>query len=155
MTIQFRDWTFEVDKQTTERAYKAVESSAAQECGCVYCQNFLLQQETIYPLEVIQFFESVGIDYHKESDASEYGELDKGLRIYISNFHFAGRIKTGESSALALPAGGYQLKLTPISERVKIGFWPNNELSYFPSETPLVQIELEVQLPWLLDTDAE
>ncbi|CAN5614586.1 hypothetical protein BH09BAC4_BH09BAC4_00610 [soil metagenome] len=53
MTIQFRDWTFEVDKQTTERAYKAVESSAAQECGCAYCQNFLLQQETIYPLEVI------------------------------------------------------------------------------------------------------
>ncbi|PQA53794.1 hypothetical protein [Siphonobacter curvatus] len=152
MTIEFREWAFEVDKQTTEKAYKAIKGSAVQECGCTYCQNFLLQRETIYPLEVISFFESVGIDYHKESDVSEYGELDNGLRIYMSCFHFAGKIIRGESSAFALPMGGYQLNLTPLDERVKIGFWKSSDGK---SEASLVEVELEVLLPWVLNLETK
>jgi len=147
------DWEFEVDKQTTENTYRTVEYGAARACGCNYCQNYLLQQEFIYPSEVINFFETVGIDYHKDSDASEFGEIENRMHIYITIFHFVGKIVSGKSSAVPLPGGGCQLALTPINDTARIGFHAGRSLAFFPKDIPLVQVEFEAHLPWLLNVD--
>jgi len=78
MRIRFRSWAFEVDKQTTERVYQAVDKGRAQTCGGNACQNFFLQQTGVYPSEVIAFFKDVGIDYRKEAEVVEYGEFENG-----------------------------------------------------------------------------
>lgn len=79
MIIRFRSWEFEVDKQATERVYQAVDKGGARRCGCNHCQNFLLQQASVYPSEVIDFVKDVGIDQHKEVEVVEYGALNNGL----------------------------------------------------------------------------
>ncbi|PQA55686.1 hypothetical protein [Siphonobacter curvatus] len=151
MLIHFKDWEFEVDRRITKDVYDAIDKGGAQTCGCNYCLNFLLQQEGIYPPEVVVFFEEVGIDYHKEVEVVEYGEVEKGQYLYNSWFHFAGRIMKGKTSARLLPTGGYQFELTSLTETAKIGFWPNNDLAYFPNGIPLVQVEFEIRLPWKLN----
>lgn len=45
--------------------YRTVDKGGAQTCGYNYCLNFLLRRDSVYPPEVVAFFEAVGIDYHK------------------------------------------------------------------------------------------
>jgi len=151
MLIRFREWAFEVDRQITQNVYQAVDKGGAQTCGCTYCLNFLLQQESVYPPEVVAFFEAVGMDYHKEAEVVEYGEVEKGQHVYNSWFHFAGKMIRGQPCTRPLPTGGYQHELTRLTEIAKIGFWANNDLSYFPDGIPLIQVEFEIRLPWQLD----
>ena len=71
MIVNFREWIFEVDYKKTEQTYKSVSVGSSENCDCGYCVNFFKQRSTIYPNEVKDLFNNLGIDYTKEAEIYE------------------------------------------------------------------------------------
>jgi len=153
--IEYKDWIFEINKQSTEEAYKKIGLSGTESCNCNYCKNFITARDLIYPEEVRELFNKLGIDIGKEADASEFYKLENGLHYYSGLFHFKGRILKGKDSAVSLPSGGFTVELTEITPNFSIGFTNDNSLSLFEEKENLVQIDFSANLPWLVDVEPE
>lgn len=151
MIVTFQEWQLEVDIEVTKRAYEATQFGLAEGCGCVYCENCILQRETVYPPSVKELFTKLSIDFRKEAEIYECYELANNANLYAGWLHFSGKLLRGKDCKIPLESGGYTLDLTPITGDFKVGFKEGDHLSFFPNGTPLVQIEFEVKLPWLLN----
>ena len=154
--VQFRDWEFEVDSELTKRIYAKVIGGFSEGCDCKYCLNYLPQNDRIFPEEINFFFENLGIDYHKESeclsyfDDSEFSNTNAylyELHDYGGWFHFAGNIRSGRE---CLDRNSNTYKLTPITENFSIGFRRGKDLNFFEDNIPLVQVEFEAKIPWII-----
>src|SRR5207245_428143 len=51
-------------------------------CGCDNCNNFAQVRDQVYPPEVLTIFDSLGIDFRKESEVHYYGRTPAGLHTY-------------------------------------------------------------------------
>ncbi len=151
ITIDYKDWTFSSDVELTKSAYKRIERGSADICICDNCRNFSTLRDSAYPDEVKKLFQDLGIDYKKEPEVSYFAKQGNGLHYYSGFFHFRGNY-TGKDCCTALPGGGYNLNLTPITDVFKIGAHMDNSLSYFEDKESIVQIEFSVELPWALQS---
>lgn len=153
--VKFRDWEFEVDTVLTRRTYAKVQNGFSEGCDCNYCLNYYPQKDNIFPKEIKNLFEDLGIDYHKESecissfDISEFSASDKYLdKLYGYGgwFHFSGKIVYGKEL-------NENLKIydtTLITDKFSIGFRKEKSLNFFESDVPLVQVEFAVEIPWII-----
>lgn len=82
--LHFGNHTIRFDRERTRSAYARIESGDAERCGCIYCQNFAAQRETIYPEAFLSLLLQLGIDWKKEAEVTEIDGLYNGW------FHFAG-----------------------------------------------------------------
>jgi len=90
--LHFGNHTIRFDLERTRSAYARIESGDADRCGCIYCQNFAAQRETIYPEAFLSLLLQLGIDWKKE------GEVTEIAGVYNGWFHFAGSCEqTGDS----------------------------------------------------------
>jgi hypothetical protein len=152
--IYYKDWEFEVDKELTENTYLKNGKSGGEECGCTDCKNFIKQREKIFPLDIVQLFSVLGIDYRKETEISHIARLESGYHLYSGWFHFKGKFE-GMDCTEILPSGGYKLNLQPLTENFGIGFRNDNSLTFFEDGSGLVQIEFECKIPWILNNERE
>jgi len=86
--IEFKTVLLLVDKQKTLAAYAAYEGYG---CSCEFCEDYVPYLKSNLPLELLDFFAEVGIDFEKPVDIEDstpggyyefYGALDleqKGL----------------------------------------------------------------------------
>ncbi len=153
--IKFRDWEFEVDSELTRKTYAKAIGGFSEGCDCKYCLNYYPQKDEIFPEEIKILFEDLGIDYHKESECissfsiSEFSNVEKYLNKlhgYGGWFHFAGNIISGKY----LDSNQNIYDITPITDKFSIGFRQKNDLSFFESDVPLVQVEFAVEIPWII-----
>lgn len=153
MTVNFRDWVFEVDQQLTIRTYKQVAKSGAETCICDDCKNYVAYRDKIFPDEVKIFFAELGIDYRKEVEATHYNTWDNGLHNTGGWFHFKGKILRGKDCKVPVtPDGkGFSIQLTKIADNFSIGFTEDNALTFFEDKTGLIQIEFMTDIPWVID----
>lgn len=159
--VKFRDWEFEVDSELTRKTYAKVIGAFSEGCDCKYCLNYQPQKDEIFPEEIESLFENLGIDYHKESeclnyfDASEFSNTDEyinRLHGYGGWFHFAGNILLGKE-CLNRNSNTYQL--TQITENFSIGFRKDKALNFFEDDIPLIQVEFEAKIPWIIGEISE
>ena len=153
-TINFRDWELIVDKQLTTSTYDQATMGGADGCSCNECKNFQSYRDRLYPAEIMQLLNDLGIDYKKESEICHYCRQDDGLHHYGGWFHFKGHFK-GKDCTSWTSENSYTFDLTTISETFSIGFRKASDLTFFENKDDLVQIEFEVKIPWTISRELE
>jgi hypothetical protein len=126
--VVFHRWTIEVDPEATAAAYSQLAQGAAPECGCMDCRNWIEQRETALPSSFLDLLSSIGIDFQKETEISEYegGGLDPKLNLYAGEFLFHGRLEGGPDCFEETGDGkGAIHKLYPVIGDLKMGFSSN------------------------------
>ncbi len=154
-TVKFRDWTFEVDKEQTERTYREISGSGADTCGCNDCKNYVAYRAKVFPKEIIDLFSSLGVDFRKEVEITAWETLPNGLHRIGGWFHFKGQVLTAKDYRVPLPSGGHTFDLTPITGNFSIGFAEGSDLTFFEDKTELVQVEFDTSIPWVIDKSLE
>ena len=145
--VNYKDWIFEVNKQLTEDTYAKIMCSGSEGCDCDDCKNYLAFRDSVFPAEVHNLFNDLGIDYRKEVEILSYETLPNGLHCVGGWFHFKGRIVSGKDCRVPLLGGGNTLNLTKISDNFEIGFAEYSGLTYFENKDDLVQIEFITYIP--------
>ena len=154
VSLKYSNWDFQVDKRETEATYEYNVTSGAESCGCDNCMNFASQRSNIYPTEIKELLNNLGIDWNKEIEVSHYARTENGQHHYGGWFHFKGNFE-GKNCEVPLPSGGFTFDLTPIADNFSIGFRWDNSLTAFSGTDKLVQIEFECKIPWVLDSKPE
>jgi len=72
-----------------------------------------------------------------------------GTHRYSVIFHFKGSFE-GTDCLVSLN-GSQTIKLNPITDSFKIGFMKGDDLTYFKDKNDLIQIEIEIMVPWVID----
>lgn len=153
-TINFRNWELIVDKQLTMSTYDQATMGGADGCLCNDCKNFSNYRDALYPTEIKQLFNDLGIDYKKESEICHYCRQDDGLHHYGGWFHFKGDFR-GKDCTSWTSENSYTFDMTKISETFNIGFRKGSDLTFFDDKDDLVQIEFEATIPWTIDKELE
>ena len=78
---RFGPWTLRADVAATRRAYERIGQGSAEGCVCDPCKNFLVVRDEAYPPDVMRLFESLGIDYRKETEICHYCRLPSGVQV--------------------------------------------------------------------------
>lgn len=148
--VKYRDWEFEVDRELTQQTYSTVLMSGAESCICQDCENYVAFRDRIFPDEVIELFENLGIDYRKEVEVFSLESLPNGLHYIAGWFHFKGQILKGKNCCVPLPSGGNTLDLTTITDVFSIGFTEGDALTFFSDKNGLIQVEFQTYIPWVI-----
>ena len=136
--ITYRDWVLECDVDATRAGYETISAGGAETCDCAGCQNFLAQRDAVYPAEVLDLFNELGVNYKRDAETYHMARLEPGVHLYGAWFHFVGSI-------VKEPIGPATL------DNFTIDFIPDKALAAKAFENQrLVQIETTVKLPWVL-----
>lgn len=73
--IGFRHLQISVDTEENKRVYQQIEAGFVESCKCKNCIEFIRLREKIYPPEFINLLAQLGIDYTKEAEVINYGDL--------------------------------------------------------------------------------
>jgi hypothetical protein len=153
-SIQCGRWLVSCDVEATRRAYTAVAQGSAEECGCNTCQNFAVQRARVYPATTLALFDSLGIQPDREAEVSHFARLESGLHFYGGWFHFMGSIVSGADAAKQISENRWQSDLENETEDFSLGFTSMTHLVRKPFEGfPLVQLEFNANIPWVLQTE--
>lgn len=154
-TLHYREWTFEVNRDLTQKTYAAVVGSGADTCVCNDCKNYVAYRDHVFPTEITTLLADLGIDYRKEVEVFSYEVLPNGRHHLAGWFHFKGRVLAGPDYREPLPGGGHTLNLTSITDNFSIGFAEGSALAHFEDKKGLVQVEFETTIPWVIDKALE
>lgn len=149
-TITIREWLVTHDEKATRIAYEQIITGGAEKCGCDYCLNFAAARERVYPSEVRDLFEQLGIDYRKEAETFHCNREETGLHCYSGWFHFIGSLGYLYPKHAALDRTQI-LELAPGSQFV----WSLSQSmdqchSVFKNKS-LVQFGFAAIIPWVID----
>lgn len=140
--IKLGPWVIDVDVSRTKRFYEEFHF-ITEDCSCSYCANYILACEK-FPPEIKNLFDSLGINPCKEREVSEFMENDDGTHLYHSFYHIVGRViegpKLDEKETSTYNLTGFE-----------IGFTENIDLVPEKFPRPTLQIEFEMNIPWVLD----
>ena len=141
--ITYRNWTFDCDVEATRKAYDSISAGGVETCECSGCRNFLVQRELVWPEEILRLFDELGVSYKRDAEIYHTARLPSGLHLYGGWFHFVGTIQNE-------PIGPVTLG------RFTIDFLHNRDLAAKAFEHyPLMQIEITVEIPWVLAEEPE
>jgi len=147
--LQIGQWNLQYDTEATCHIYSRIPFGGAEECGCDMCRNFIMARDQIYPKEVHDTFEILGIDMKKETEASHVHRIEPGWHFYLGMFHFIGKVEHNKASNNQKKG---PLKLVPVTKNFSWGFLSKSNLAHKEfAEHTLVQIDFSVVVPWLLN----
>jgi hypothetical protein len=113
--MQICDQTVRYDRDATAAVYGTLEHGGAEECGCVFCKNFTVQRDLVYPASFKALLERLGIDPHKEGEVFEYGPVEDGCHLYGGWFYFVGEmVRWGERNSNAPDSHQFEFFFTSI-----------------------------------------
>jgi hypothetical protein len=150
-------WRLEVDREATRRAYAARPDRwpLSADCACGDCRNFRAQLATVYPQPALDVFEHLGLTPGREIEIYLTAPLPSGRRKYMGWFHVIGRLVDGPDSHRWAPD---RRSACIVHERLDDDFalgvtaWSGLVQPSFEAEqASIVQVEFEVDLPWVLD----
>jgi len=143
--MQFGEWQFTLDREATVGAYAKEEAGGSDTCTCIWCRNFRLVRDRVYPPAFLAFLDSVGIDPKKDGEIYHNGELLPGAHFYAGWFHFVGSLdRTGDLAVVEM-GPGFKVSLCRKCAP---------ELASLKG-LPLVQMEIQAEgVPWVLDEAA-
>jgi len=144
-TLKFREWILAHDRARTREAYASLGDSSL-DCSCAYCRNFDLGYRDAYPEEFLALLEALGIAPQHYGEIYALGKSPQGLYHYHGVYHFAGTVVLGPTSPDLLRAVPPHLCITFTMGSYAPG--PAGQL--FRSEGPVVQLEFETEVPWLV-----
>jgi hypothetical protein len=92
--MRIGDQTIRYDRDATAGVYGTVEHGDTERCGCIFCKNFAVQRNLVYPPSFRALLEQLGIDPNKEGEAFEYEPVGDGCHLYGGWFYLVGEVVT-------------------------------------------------------------
>jgi hypothetical protein len=100
--MQIGDQTIRYDRDATAAVYGTKEHGFAEGCGCIFCKNFAVQRNLVYPASFRALLEQLGIDSNKEGEAFQCMPVEDGCQLYGGWFYLLGELITaGEQNTNA------------------------------------------------------
>lgn len=148
-TFHFKRWEIAYDREATLKALDGF-TGDPELCGCEDCRNFITAEP--YPEEVLSLFQTLGIHPYRASEFYREMRIAPGLHLYGGWFHFVGSIVSGKDAKQPLSENSWAHELEAVNDSFALGFTSQLELVpvSFPS-APLVQLEIEARVPWVID----
>ena len=143
LEVAFAQWVVLADVQQTRLCYAQLQDDPWDECGCDACKNFALVHRQAYPPEVLSFFGDLGVDLRKPFELSHYGRLPSGLHLYNGWHHFCGSVASGPQSGFSDPHR--------VHPTFQIAMFETHEARAPFNGVQCVQVEIYIELPWVID----
>jgi hypothetical protein len=138
--MRIGDQTIRYDRDATAEVYGTINHGDADECGCMFCKNFAVQRDLVYPASFRALLEAVGIDPAKEGEVFQYGSAEDGDYIYDGWFYLVGEmVAAGE-------------KNTNLADSHNFEFWFTSHCPDAPEfrGRPLLAVEFTTHVNWVL-----
>ena len=84
--VRIGDQTIRYDRDATAAVYGTVEHGDTERCGRIFCKNFAVQRDLVYPPSLRALREQMGIDPNKKGEAFEYDLITGCQRSEPSGF---------------------------------------------------------------------
>jgi hypothetical protein len=135
------EWEFTCNRDATVAAYARAQAGGSDTCTCIWCRNFRLVRDRVYPPAFLAFLDAVGVDPKKDGEIYHNAEMKPGEHFYAGWFHFVGSLeKTGDFPMVEMgPAFRVWLCRKSAPELASL------------KGLPLVQVEIVTEaVPWVL-----
>jgi len=147
--ILITDWHLEVDYSKTKEYY--TNQNVNEDCECLSCENYRLNCRFLSS-ELMEFYESLGVDPSKEGEFMEFGQNDEGNIVYMGFYHVVGRIIQGPDyvddkweKLNLLKIDNYEFAFSSKEIRCIRDDFPK----------PVIQLEFTTSHPWIIDKSRE
>ncbi|MED3854183.1 hypothetical protein P4607_22685 [Priestia megaterium] len=139
-TIKINDWILEIDVEETKKQ----DLKKWDLCDCLYCLNFYEAMKSRSEIE-LQFFNRLGINPSQCNHLSHFDPQENGLYFYIGCYHMVGKVSNKTPLEIINSDGPIE-----ISNNLHIGF--SNDLEFVPGgfTRPVLQLDFEIEVPWVL-----
>ncbi|MFZ7824288.1 MULTISPECIES: hypothetical protein [Priestia] len=139
-TIKINNWILEIDVEETQKQYL----KKWDLCDCLYCLNFYEAMKSRPKIE-LQFFYQLGINPSQCNHLSHFDPQENGLHFYIGCYHLVGKVS--HQTPLEIINSDDAIE---ISNNLHIGF--SNDLEFVPGgfTRPVLQLNFEIEVPWVL-----
>lgn len=137
--MQIGEQTIRHDRDATAAVYRSLERGDAEECGCIFCKNFMSQRNLAYPPSFRALLEDLGVDPNKEGEVFEYGPAEDGCHLYGGWFYLVGELVTA-SERNSISADSNQFS-----------YWFTGDCPDAPAfhGGPLLAIEFTTHVKWV------
>ncbi len=139
----FRNWTFEINQKLTKCIYTNILCGKASSARESVYQSYILHREKLFPKEILDLFEELGIDMTKDHKIS-HRITDNGQICIDGNFQFIGNFVSGDCCKIELTKDYTLFELTPITDNFSIGFH-QDEAPFFNQH--VIHLEFSVTMP--------
>ncbi|MED4798133.1 hypothetical protein P9683_24890 [Priestia megaterium] len=139
-TIKINDWILEIDVEETKKQYL----KKWDWCDCLYCRNCYEDMKSRSEIE-IQFFNRLGINPSQCNHLSHFDPQENGLYFYIGCYHMVGKVSNKTPLEIINSDGPIE-----ISNNLHIGF--SKDLEFVPGgfTRPVLQLDFEIEVPWVI-----
>ncbi len=157
MKIQVCRWTVDVDVAATATLHAAMPPGTG--CRCAACRNFLeLADSHGLPAELLGLLQSLGIAADRPAELAHECRLEADQHAYSGWYHAVGSLVAGVDAHEPVrdQPGTSIVHTEPIGPTARVGL--TRRIQQPPPEAAglaLVQIEVALTLPWVLDPAEE
>lgn len=135
-------WQYSVDREATLAAYARVDRGGSDTCSCNGCRNFVVARARVFPVEFVQFLESLGVDPCKDGEVQHNARLALGRHAYGGWFHFVGSLDVTGDFPVVTMGNGFTAWLQRKSAPELVGL----------KGLALAQVEFHAEhVPWMLN----
>ena len=144
----FGDYVIEVDVEKTREVYTKLRP-VNERCKCDYCANYQ-KVVTSLPNNVHMFFWNLGVNLSMITESVAYNRNRDGSVHYGGWLHVCGKVVKGkedcEHTITLRPGEAYG-----VTEDFKVWFSEECLMTEKEFDAPVMQIDFETDLPWVLD----
>ena len=156
MTLDFKNFSVEIDAEATRQAYEGLPRTG-EKCGCVGCRNFTLAIGDALGEGGRRLFASAGVeDPAKATESCVDLPHGDGTFLYGAWYHLCGRIRRRfEAVPDATSAEWGEARERRVGERAHISFVDGRKIIGREAafgDAAIVQMEFVAKaVPWVMD----
>ncbi len=160
MNLQLGHYALDADPAATCAAYLPLDT-AETGCSCQGCRNYAaLVAKGLLPEPLRALLDTLGIDAAKPAEVFVYTRNPDGTLLYSGFYHLVGTLLEGETPWTPTTPDGTVLRwdeerVIPLADNLQVAFSPDILMLEESFPSPVVQLELEGSLPWVLDEACE
>jgi hypothetical protein len=149
--LKLGNWIIQVDVDRTRKFYEEF-YKITEECNCTYCLNYDMACPS-YSDEIKQLFDELGIIPTKEAEVYHLHEIEPGKHLYGGFYHLVGIILEGKDCSQFVFERNRNQEFVNLTDDFKYGFSNDNALVNEDFPKPIIQLEFEAIIPWVLEVN--
>jgi hypothetical protein len=147
--LELGRWVIDVDIIETQKFYERY-IYTYEVCSCLYCKNYFHACKS-FPRDIRDFFNSLGLQPEKGSEVYKINKNDDRTYLYGGFYHIVGRLISTNDPGFNAPKSS--LDVVDLTSDFKFGF--TTDLALVPEgfPQPVLQLEIYINVPWVLDEE--
>ena len=156
MRLEFGQFVIDADPERTRAYY---ETDPGITCTCSGCRNYARAAEA-FPEGLRDFFRTLGIDSKKPAEVYVNCTQKDGTLFYAGFYHLCGKLVQGQggwhtvvSDDTGKTSAWDRESCYPVADGFLIAFTEDAALVAPDFPRPVLQLEIDASLPWLLEEE--